>query len=412
MPLPAWMSRARCRPGYVIACEILITAAAMVNATQATETDVSMTPAGDTPAPGDEVADVHLDTLVITGDKLGRTLSESATSAAIATAADLESSPDTSMHEVVSRYGNVVRLGSDHEIAIRGIPQNGIGGEGETISVYLDGVPLTERAASFAGPLSSFDLEQVEVLRGPQSTAQGRNSLAGAVILRSKSPTPYWDAKLRAAAISRDSHQYAFAGGGPLAGEQLMFRVSVEDHYDRGEVENITLNRDDAARKERLTKRAKLTVAPSALNGYSAMIGYTEGENEFGDTVHDATFGERTESADVRYNETFDSRLYTLEQSMPIGFNFDLTAISGLSKSTGFRAADFDRTEQEGGFSTFDLDERRLSQEIRLGFDYDRLRGVVGVYYEDSERGLFNDGEEIRAAAGRAGCRPAPAARR
>ncbi|HEY1076854.1 MAG TPA: TonB-dependent receptor plug domain-containing protein, partial [Fontimonas sp.] len=148
--------------------------------------------------PADDLSEppppAQLETIVVTGEKLGRSLAETTTSVGIVTRADLAASSDAVMKDVVTQFANVVSAAGDREIAIRGVPQGGIGGEGETISVYLDGVALPARAASFAGPLSAWDLEQVEVLRGAQSTNQGRNSLAGSVILRSREPTPYWDA--------------------------------------------------------------------------------------------------------------------------------------------------------------------------------------------------------------------------
>jgi len=342
----------------------------------------------------------QLEAVTIAGDKLGREVSESATSVGVATEEDLEGAPADKMQEVVSKYGNVVRFGSDREIAIRGIPQNGIAGEGETISVYLDGVALPQRAASFTGPLSTFDMRQVEVLRGPQSTAQGRNSLAGSVYLRSNDPTPEWDARARVAGWSNSSHQYAVAGGGPLIGDQLMFRVSLEDNYDEGEVENVTLDYDDAARQDFRTGRFKLTLAPDAWPDYRATLSVTRADTEYGDTLHDIQFGERTESANVRYDEDYDSDVYSLEQRLLVGEHYDITAITGLIEGDGFRTADFDRTEQPGGFSTFDIVEDRVSQELRLGFDYPGLRGVFGVYYEDSDNALFNNGQDVAVAGG------------
>lgn len=338
--------------------------------------------------------------IVVSGDKLGRKVSESAASVGVATAEDLESGTDNKMHEVVSRYGNVLRVGGDREIAIRGIPQSGIAGEGETISVYLDGVALPQRAASFAGPLSTFDLEQVEVLRGPQSTSQGRNSLAGAVILQTKDPTPYWDGHAKVADMSHDGHQYAFAGGGPLLGDQLMFRVAYDDQYDRGDIYNVTRDEDDAGREIQVTKRAKLTLAPHAWPGYRATLSATQVDNEFGDTLHAVTYGERTASANVRYDEDYHGDVYSLEQFMLLGDAFDLTAITGWVDGDGFRIADFGRTEEEDGFSTFDLVEERASQELRLGYEGRDLRAVFGLYYEDGDAGLRNEGEGVPVGGG------------
>ncbi|MFP5306511.1 MAG: TonB-dependent receptor plug domain-containing protein [Gammaproteobacteria bacterium] len=193
------------------------------------------------PAPAGSTAPAQLDALVVHGEKLGRSLAETHSSVGLVTRDDLAASSDASMKDVVTQFANVLSARGDRELAIRGVPQGGIGGEGETISVYLDGVALPARAASFAGPLSAWDLEQVEVFRGAQSTNQGRNSLAGSVVLRSRAPTPYWDAQLRAATMSRGGHDYALAGGGPL-GDSLRWRVAAQDRYDNGDIVNVTRN--------------------------------------------------------------------------------------------------------------------------------------------------------------------------
>ena len=122
-----------------------------------------------------------LEPLQVTGERLQRSLAETNSSVVVVTREDLAAGSAADLNDVVTQFANVIGAAGDREIAIRGVPQGGIGGEGDTISVYLDGVALSSRAASFAGPLTAWDLEQVEVFRGAQSTSRGRSSLAGSV---------------------------------------------------------------------------------------------------------------------------------------------------------------------------------------------------------------------------------------
>ncbi len=340
---------------------------------------------------------VPLEEVVIYGEKLGRTLAETNSSVGLATRESIEASSDADLHDVVSQFGNVVTANNDREISIRGVPQGGLGGEGDTISVYLDGVALPSRAAAFSGPQSLWDVEQVEVLRGAQSTTQGRNSLAGSVVMRTRDPTNYWDARARAGWFSRDSHDYAFAGGGPLA-DWLAVRVAVQDRYDNGEITNITRNEDDAGRNRTRNARGKIAFTPTG--NYQALLTIGGAENEFGDVLHDSTQGERTATSNERYNEDARSRTYGLEQRLTLGPHWMVEAITGYIDAASDVYTDYDRTEQSRGVSTFDIDEDLLSQELRALLKLDKLRAVFGLYASEERKDEHDTGEGIPAAGG------------
>ena len=80
-----------------------------------------------------------------------------------------------------------------------------------------------------SGVLDMWDVRQVEILRGPQSTLQGRNTLAGAVVINTEDPSWEWQAKARVLLSDRQEQSYALALGGPIVADQLAFRLSVQD---------------------------------------------------------------------------------------------------------------------------------------------------------------------------------------
>jgi iron complex outermembrane receptor protein len=362
---------------------------------------------GDTPAvialPDTQTASetrepaTEIDEIIVYGDKLGRTLAQTNSSVGLATRQAIEQSSDTDLHDVVSQFGNVVTANNDREISIRGVPQGGLGGEGDTISVYLDGVALPSRAAAFSGPQSLWDVEQVEVLRGAQSTTQGRNSLAGSVVMRTRDPTAYWDARARVGVFSRDSHDYAFAGGGPMA-DWLRVRFAVQDRYDNGEIDNITRGEDDAGRSRTRNLRGKISFTP--FERYEALLTVGGSNNEFGDVLHDSTQGRRTATSNERYNEDAEARTYGLEQRLQLGERWTVEAITGYIDSNSFVTTDYDRTEEARGISTFDIDEDLLSQELRAVMKLDRLRAVFGLYASQERKDEHDTGEDIPVGGG------------
>jgi outer membrane receptor protein involved in Fe transport len=345
--------------------------------------------------------DDDIETIVVVGEKLGRTLAETATSTGVATRDRIEAGSDASMKDAITQFANVVSSGGDREIAIRGVPQNGVGGEGQTVSVYLDGVPLPSRAASFAGPLSAWDLEQIEVLRGSQSTNQGRNSLAGSVVIRTRAPTDAWDLRARAGVMSRDGHDYAIAAGGPMGGG-FGFRASYQDRFDNRDVHNVTRDEDDAQREMTRNGRFKLAFKPTAAPGYSASLSLITADNEFGDTFHEISNGERTQTSDVRHVDDMQTDLASLEQTLLLGEHWTLESITGATRQRGDIVIDYDRSADEGGYSTNVADEDAIGQELRLRWKSARLSAVAGAYYEDADRYANTVGYDVATAGGAA----------
>lgn len=352
------------------------------------------------PSEEKDASAVQLEAVVVTGEKLGRKLSETASSTAIVRARDIEAQGDGKVQEAVSQAANVVRAQSDRQIAIRGVLQNGIAGDGETISVIVDGVALPQRAANFGGPLGVFDVEQIEVLRGAQSTTQGRNALAGAVIVKTRDPKQEWDGKARAERATLDGGSFALAGGGALIPGWLAGRVSHEQRYFRNDIVNTTRGEDDAGREVTETSRAKLLLTPPMWSAYRGLLTVSHADNEFGDNIHDSTRAERTETANERYSETYRGEVWSLQQGLELGERFRLDAITGYAPGRDYRFADFDRTERRAGSAIYDYTEANRSQELRVGYQGSEAKGVLGVYVARIAQYAYNATVEPIPAGG------------
>ena len=135
-------------------------------------------------APAADAQSTAVEAVIVTGEKSSRTLQQTITSVAVTTAARIERENIQTLYDVVNRTANMSETYGKTGFTIRGISNSNVsgGGTGGLSTVYVDGAALPEQAV-FSGPLDMWDIGQVEVLRGPQSTLQGRNSLAGAVIL-------------------------------------------------------------------------------------------------------------------------------------------------------------------------------------------------------------------------------------
>jgi len=104
-------------------------------------------------------------------------------------------------------------------ISVRGLSQTRNGEP--PVAVLIDGV-LQTNSRSFDQPL--FDVESIEVLRGPQGALYGRNATGGAIIIKTKAPTN--DFEGYAQATSGTGEEYGFEGSvsGPLVEDKVFFR--------------------------------------------------------------------------------------------------------------------------------------------------------------------------------------------
>jgi iron complex outermembrane receptor protein len=98
------------------------------------------------------------------------------------------------------------------------------------VATYIDGA-YTLGVYGIA-PGGGFDLQRVEVARGPQGTLHGRNSIAGAINLVNTRPSKRWDATLMGEANDWDQYRFNVAVGGPLGGA-FSFRVTGGTHRPR-----------------------------------------------------------------------------------------------------------------------------------------------------------------------------------
>jgi iron complex outermembrane receptor protein len=104
------------------------------------------------------------------------------------------------------------------------------------VATYIDGAYTL--GVYGTAPGGGFDLQRVEVARGPQGTLHGRNSIAGAINLVNTRPSKRWDATLMGEANDWDQYRFNVAVGGPLGGA-FSFRVTGGTHTGDGIQENV-----------------------------------------------------------------------------------------------------------------------------------------------------------------------------
>jgi iron complex outermembrane recepter protein len=148
----------------------------------------------------------------------------------------------TFQRDAVGSSGNYNDEESD--INIRGVDSTA---GTSTVGIYIDDTPIQSRRIGF-GTFNAypalFDLDRVEVLRGPQGTLFGASSEGGSVRFISPEPgleqySGYLRSELASTANGNPSYELGAAAGGPIIDDVLGFRVSASYREDGGYVDRV-----------------------------------------------------------------------------------------------------------------------------------------------------------------------------
>ncbi len=337
-----------------------------------------------------EATDVEA--VIITGEKAGRSIQDTVTSVAVVGAKQIEQQNLQNFADIVQRTANMSDTYGAAGFTIRGVSNTSVSGGGSAglATVYVDGAAIPERGLS-NGPLEMWDISQVEILRGPQSTLQGRNALAGAIVIQSAQPTFDFSGKARVIMTDAKDRSFAAAVSGPIIADQLAFRISAEERHEDGFVQNVTRGgKDDAL--DASTIRTQLLLTPAALPGLSVRAIWTHDRREGGyiytysrtDTPN--FYDRRISTADYPNDSKSQSDLLTLQADYRLNDRWSLSSVTAWSQIDNVSRYDGDDTALPLSYGTQIEGEENLSQEVRLNYRGERLSGLVGLWYSKRQR--------------------------
>lgn len=337
------------------------------------------------------------DAIVVTGTKQNLSLQQTQASVELFTEEQIEEEVLFSIDDVLLRTANVSVQNVQTGFSIRGVDQNGVGftGTGRTSQLYVDGHPLSSRAQQ--GAQSLWDVGQVEVLRGPQSTVQGRNALAGAIIISTLDPTYDWEVRGRLQAASQETFKGSAAISGPIIEDQLALRIAYDYQTYDGGVEEVFSGIPQEF-EDSTTLRGKLLVEPDVLPRLRLELTGEYVETEFGEfntilapvagndpaiSQFDPFGGATFTRVRLEFPETTK---FIANAEYELSDNWDLVGIATYEDNERFQQFGTPSAAQPDPdlFAATTLSET-VSYELRAAFDYDRLSGWFGAYYFEDE---------------------------
>jgi len=270
-----------------------------------------------------------------------------------------------------------------------------------SVGVAVDGIDL----GGIASAAMLFDVDQVEILRGPQGTRFGASALAGQVFVRSVAPDDGAAPYLEATAGDYGTASLGFAAGGALA-DNLAARVALHSHRGDGYIENAWLGRDDTNGYEESTLRARLAWTPTDAASLDFTALRFDGDNGYDawsldhtrETLSDQPGSDELDLAalavtgrvELETGSAFEATASWLDSTVDYGFDEDWSH-PGLCDGTSCTSVDeFSNTDRyERARKDLALDLRWLGESGR-GSDRER-RYVLGVYAQDREEAFARE---------------------
>jgi len=287
-------------------------------------------------------------------------------------------------------------------IFIRGIGQpDALQTFDPAVGIYVDGVYLSRIQGAL---LNLFDVERIEVLRGPQGTLYGKNTTGGALSIVSRKPS-FTTTKAEGSALYGSYNQIVLNGyvSTPIAGDKVA--ISLAGQWDKrdGLVTDPRTGREYNDR-DSLTFRGIVRAQPAEALEILLSGDYNRQRNAL-------TLGYPT--APLLQTSLFPAGVRTLVQPEPYGrydfrasasfrgnegqkldhwglnatLNWTLSDTLTLSSITSWRKLDpdlfidIDASEAELGDVFVGIDQRQFSQEVQLKFGGEKFSGVVGLFY-------------------------------
>ena len=268
------------------------------------------------------------------------------------------------------------------------------------VGVILDGI---FQATSTGQLIDAFDIEQIEVNRGPQGVLFGQNTTGGTMVVKRSRPTGEWGLRTQLSAGNFEERVARVVANAPLVEDTLALKVGGTYREREGFFENINRNNDDRGAIDYAAATVSLLWTPN--DRFEAQLTYDKIKDESDIPPQDPRYNGDdpfVNEADIeeRANYTYDT--WGLQAEWDLGFA-TLYSITGYQEFEDSVLQDFDGSTRLTSarplvqLHTFrDQSYEQWTQELRLAGDLtDRVQYNLGLFYLDSEQTLDQNTEQF-----------------
>jgi len=263
------------------------------------------------------------------------------------------------------------------------------------------------QGANYGSLLDTFDIESVEMLRGPQGTLFGRNVTGGAVVVKTKRPGDEFDFAAEAVVGSYGRKDISLAVEGPLIDGKLTGRLVVLDRSMDGYFNN-TYSGKDFGESDSTLVRGTLSYTPIDRLSLTAIF---EDYSEDGDSqaavgievpgnlpYTQVNFRQPNDWWDIRLDNPGTAKNDVQSATLQVDWELDqgmITSITGYRDVSVDNLTDFDGSEFSGFNRSLIMEQDQFSQELRFASTHsETYEYTLGAYFFQSEQD-YREGRDI-----------------
>lgn len=343
--------------------------------------------------------DLALAEVTVTAQRTSASLQDVAVSVTALSGEDLARQQVDNTLDVISKVPNLigsnnVGLGSATAFFLRGVGQDeSLATSDPAVGTYVDGVYISRQINNNA---YLYDLDRIEVLRGPQGTLYGRNTSGGAVKVITRKPEDTHKGYFDASYGDYDSYALKAMINSPIT-DTVAFRLNTFAlAQDEGFIKNLSTGEDIWA-PEGHGIRAQLRFQPTDKIDFTLAVEYGKEE---GTGFTGSDFARNTDRNYFTVVSGLENQFAETEQSgITLGGTFKIGAVS-IESITAWRDLDqrFLLDLSDADPSQYILphksNHKQLSQEFVFSGENDSIDWVAGIFYMD-ERNQSDIGDEL-----------------
>lgn len=349
---------------------------------------------------------IVLDTIVVTGEKIDKNIKDTTTAVTVISEDELAKGDVENVLDLATQAPNVVPDAFGN-ISIRGLSGGGAatGGTGMTtgsrprVSTVVDGTSQDWFGYNYT-PSKLWDAEQVEILRGPQSTVQGSSAIGGAMVINTNDPTFDSEAAIKAGLENYENgnlkYNVAAMSSGALIEDELAYRIAIDKtqgegwiNYDTSDYVGDIPNLSDS---DNLNVRSKLLWQPNDKLSAKLTATHTENEGEYLSLLSNTDDKEYIETATVDLGTSESRQQDSSADSLAANIDYQLNADVTNSLHISHNEADIYAKGyvNYGSANTnhvYTVDQTKTTIEDRLLFSSSeaKLNGFLGLFISDND---------------------------
>jgi iron complex outermembrane recepter protein len=338
--------------------------------------------------------------IIVSARRRDERLQDVPVSVSVLSGAQLESAQVSSVRDLNAIAPSLVALGSGSGsnatiLAIRGIGNNNATST-PRVGMIIDDVPIaTQLSVNGSG---IFDVDQVEVLRGPQTSLYGLNAEGGLIVIKTRKPGDKVEGRVSLGLTDDGEYRASLSASGPVIAEKLSIGFGVQYEQKDGFIFDPVINRN-IDQSKRISGRIRMVFTPSETTEFDLIYSKHHSDADFGVAyiplereLYNTTFGVNVPRFGVAADAAGFADANADEASFKMSFDLgaaDLISVTAYRRFKQNPAFDPDQTPDPflpffGGVTLGQniVDQSAFTQELRLASKGDgSFVWTAGLFY-------------------------------